>query len=254
MQSKDILVLNAIIFDIYNIKDEHAMREAFVGRIGKIIPCCRVAFFANRSADVALEDPVSQNIELEELHNYIKKFFYLDETAVFMYTAQSLVFRESQMLDEKKRMQSEYYKEVYEKNNTHYSLHINISFKGYFLGVVSLFRRAGEADFTDEEIMIAECLKSHLEVVLYQCYHGKDMIQHNGEEVLTFARRYQLTTRETDVLERIQNGLKNNQICEELIISPNTLKKYISSIYRKTNVTNRISLINQMQRFIEVNQ
>lgn len=55
--------------------------------------------------------------------------------------------------------------------------------------------------------------------------------------------RYRLTRRETDVLRRILDGLKNSEIASELVIGEQTVKDYLSSVYSKTGTANRVNLM-----------
>jgi DNA-binding NarL/FixJ family response regulator len=48
-----------------------------------------------------------------------------------------------------------------------------------------------------------------------------------------------LTSRETDVLKLIANGLTNNQIAEKLFISENTVKGHVSNILSKLHLADR---------------
>ncbi len=52
-----------------------------------------------------------------------------------------------------------------------------------------------------------------------------------------------LTSRESEVLELLAQGLANKQIAYELGISDHTVKFHISSIYRKLGVTNRTEAV-----------
>ncbi len=54
---------------------------------------------------------------------------------------------------------------------------------------------------------------------------------------------FRITRRETDVLRRLLDGLKNSQIAEELDMSEQTVKDHLSSIYMKVGVENRFSLV-----------
>ncbi len=54
--------------------------------------------------------------------------------------------------------------------------------------------------------------------------------------------KYGLTKREAMVLKELMLGKDNNAICEELIITINTLKKHILNIYRKMEIKNRVQL------------
>ncbi|MBD1945659.1 response regulator transcription factor [Coleofasciculus sp. FACHB-712] len=49
-----------------------------------------------------------------------------------------------------------------------------------------------------------------------------------------------LSTREIDVLKRIVQGKSNNEIAEELYLSPNTIKTYVRGIMNKLAVDDRV--------------
>jgi NarL family two-component system response regulator LiaR len=52
-----------------------------------------------------------------------------------------------------------------------------------------------------------------------------------------------LTERERDVLKLLVKGLSNQEIAEQLIISPSTVKYHIGNIYSKLGVDNRVSAV-----------
>lgn len=52
-----------------------------------------------------------------------------------------------------------------------------------------------------------------------------------------------LTTREQEVLEILTHGLSNAEIGDRLYLSPRTVEKYVSSLLRKTNTSNRAELV-----------
>lgn len=52
-----------------------------------------------------------------------------------------------------------------------------------------------------------------------------------------------LTQRERDVLQILADGLSNGQIGESLHLSPRTVEKYVSSLLRKTDTSNRAELV-----------
>lgn len=55
-------------------------------------------------------------------------------------------------------------------------------------------------------------------------------------------KQFRLTRRETDILRRVLDGLKNMEIAEELEISEQTVKDHLSNIYMKSGVENRFDL------------
>jgi DNA-binding NarL/FixJ family response regulator len=50
-----------------------------------------------------------------------------------------------------------------------------------------------------------------------------------------------LSAREAEVLKLVAQGLTNAQVGQELFISPNTVNRHLTSIYRKTGTTSRVS-------------
>lgn len=61
--------------------------------------------------------------------------------------------------------------------------------------------------------------------------------QVNSEEVI------KLTSREVEVLEQLSKGLNYNQIAENLILSPATIRKHIENIYTKLQVHNKLEAV-----------
>lgn len=58
------------------------------------------------------------------------------------------------------------------------------------------------------------------------------------------AEDYGLTKRELEILQKTSDGLTNNQIAEQLFISPKTVRKHIENIYQKLQVHNRVEAVN----------
>ena len=56
-------------------------------------------------------------------------------------------------------------------------------------------------------------------------------------------QQYNMTPREQDVMRLIVQGYRNKQISEELLVSVSTIKKHITKIYHKLNITSRHELI-----------
>ena len=59
-------------------------------------------------------------------------------------------------------------------------------------------------------------------------------------------REFKLTRRETDVLRRVVDGLKNAEIAFDIEISEQTIKDHLSNIYIKTGVENRMALMRKL--------
>lgn len=57
-----------------------------------------------------------------------------------------------------------------------------------------------------------------------------------------------LTERETEILEHLSKGLNYNQIADNLIISPSTVRKHIENIYKKLQVHNKMEAVLMAQK------
>lgn len=57
-----------------------------------------------------------------------------------------------------------------------------------------------------------------------------------------------LTNRETDILEHLSKGLNYNEIANNLIISPSTVRKHIENIYKKLQVRNKMEAVIMAQK------
>ncbi len=77
-------------------------------------------------------------------------------------------------------------------------------------------------------------------------YYIANIIGLNKEEVSSIedaARKYTLTMREIEVVQLVYDGWSNPDIAEKLVISENTVKHHLNSIYKKTHTKSRFQLI-----------
>ncbi len=80
---------------------------------------------------------------------------------------------------------------------------------------------------------------------------GKDCgISVSKEEFLEYAANHNLSKRETEVAWLVQNGLSNQQIADEMYVSLVTIKKHVTHIYEKCNVSCRKKFKESIQAFI----
>lgn len=69
-----------------------------------------------------------------------------------------------------------------------------------------------------------------------------DQLPHKNH-ALAMVNNLDLTPREQGVLSLLTDGLSNNQIGDRLHLSSRTVEKYVSSLLRKTNTSNRAELV-----------
>lgn len=70
-----------------------------------------------------------------------------------------------------------------------------------------------------------------------------NLIRYGKQEESTKSIDFNLTKRETEILEQLAAGLNYNQIAENLFISPGTVRKHIENIYQKLHVHNKVEAV-----------
>ena len=117
-----------------------------------------------------------------------------------------------------------------------------------FLGAITFYRIIGKENFLYDDIFVLDMLKDHLAYRLEQFYKSEE----TGMDKITVTEavvKYDLTKREHMILKQLMSGKDHAQICEELVISSNTLKKHILNIYRKMGIKNRVQLFKMVKEF-----
>jgi DNA-binding NarL/FixJ family response regulator len=60
--------------------------------------------------------------------------------------------------------------------------------------------------------------------------------------------KIKLTLRESEILEHLSKGLNYNEIADNLIISPSTVRKHIENIYKKLQVHNKMEAVSKAKK------
>ena len=67
-------------------------------------------------------------------------------------------------------------------------------------------------------------------------------------QIVNNNQEFELTPRETEVLEQISQGLEYQEIAANLFIAPSTVRKHIENTYRKLQVNNKMRAVAKAQR------
>lgn len=234
IQNNEFMILNNIIYKIHTCPDLNAMRKELLEQIKMILDFDSADFYLSKGdGTTSLVSQVTYNCK----YDLSKTYETLDYSQGILNGGKSMVYRETDILADGERVQTDYYKKVYQSNNWHYSMQMILAFNDEFLGVITFYRKIGKADFKYEDVFMLEILKEHLSYRLFREKEQKDKI--SIEETV---EQFGLTKREQNILEFIMHGLSNEEICQNAIITNNTLKKHILNIYKKIGVKNRVQL------------
>lgn len=238
LDTNDWILLNSIIYKIHTMENMTVMRTQLLEQIRMLVDFDSADFYlASPDGMQKLVSPVFYNCDddLSELYDGI------DYSRGILYSGKTLIYRETDIIPDEKRVETEYYKKVYKPNNWHYSLQMVMGMEKEFVGVITLYRTIGKENFLYDDIFILDMLKDHLSYRLYKYKKSGDL----AEEKLTVSAatiKYGLTRREHTILKLLMEGKENIAIMEELSITDNTLKKHILNIYRKLGIKNRVQM------------
>ena len=238
LETNDWLVLNDIIYKIYTSENFDKMRVNFLEQIKLLLDFDSADFFLSKTdGSNDLCSPVTYNCD----ETFSARFDTLDYSRGVMHSGRSMVYRETDIMPDDHRVQTDYYKKVYMPNGWHYSLQMVHAYGQRFLGVVTLYRTIGKDNFTYDDIFLINMLKDHL---AFRLNKERERLLAGGSRISIeeAVEKYSLTRREKDILTLLIRGIDNEEICEQLVISINTLKKHILNIYKKMDINSRIQL------------
>lgn len=243
LETNDWVILNSIIYKIYTTEEPRTMREQLLEQMKLVLDFDSADFYlASQDGKKRLAAPVMYNCEDDRAAVYEESGY----SRGIMHSGKSLVYRETDIISDEKRVDSEYYKKVYLPNNWHYSLQVILGRNKEFLGMITFYRTIGKDNFQYDDIFLLDMLKDHL---AYRLWRDRRE-QGNVLEKLTVSQAvevYGLTKREHTILKMLMQGKDNAHLCEELSISVNTLKKHILNIYRKLGIRNRVQMFKMIK-------
>lgn len=245
MQNNEFLLINNIVYQIYNIPDFDTMKITFLNLLKMLISntASSILMADHTDSKNLLRSPICVPDIYSETENKYLSIEDQDYSRWIMMSGQSLLIRESDLIPEKDRIQTELYKKCYEPFNLHYSLQLTLVYNDLFLGVVTLYRKKEDGDFTDDEMFVMKAFTDHLSLRFHQYYANSSNSSSSTYSISNLALEYNLTNREVEVLQLIFQDMNNEDIADKLFISGSTLKKHIQNLYRKLNVSTKWGLL-----------
>lgn len=247
LTEKEWLFLHDLTYKIHQCEALSDMQKSTLELIRYLIPFDMGTFYLASGTDAhILTSPVGINISREKLQKYIDSYEDIDYTRWIFMTSKCMVYRESDFFTDSERENLEFYKEVYVPDNIHYSIYLCLVYNGVFVGVVSLYRSKDKPDFSDRDVHILDLLKEHLALRVFRKNLMSEqpyLTPRSQIDLRTYAEKYHLTMRETEVFYLLFDEITDEKICEKLFISQSTFKKHLLNIYKKAEVRNRLQLL-----------
>jgi DNA-binding CsgD family transcriptional regulator len=125
-----------------------------------------------------------------------------------------------------------------------------------FCAGIILFLSANESTTVGAVYFLVFFSGNILPVLFWRAYLKKyfiaPVLQKTGPLTMKqFLEEYKISKREEEVIHKLCEGKTNKEISETLFISLQTVKDHVYRIYQKTDVKNRVQLINLIQSYGE---
>ena len=247
IENREWEIINEMAVALYGTRNKDSMRRAFLSRLMTLILFELADFSLAAQQDeepYRLEDPVvvsrfDKQREKGFAELYQLGYYKLDYVSWIFTHPKSMVYRESDLIDDKVRKESLFYRDYLAKYDLGSVAGISIIGGEKLKGAVTLYKSEKNGDFTDRDLYILEKLMPHLQNGLGQ--EEKEEKERN-EAVRILKYQYGITRKEMDVLCLILQGCSNGEIAEARGISQNTVKSQVADIFGKTGVKSRTQL------------
>lgn len=235
--------INEILLEIYSIDVEYEIAKTFILMMRSLITCSH-AFFVMCDEEGKIEEEKSyffnfeENIKKEYI-DYYSKIDYINY--IFDYTS-SVICRDTDIMENKARQNSEFYKGFLKPNHIEYGAGIVFAKEGKMIGEVNLFKSEELGDFTEKDIYMLNIFKSHLENIIHSLKKNSKTLDGRKQINEKDMEHYNLSKREYEIMNCMLNGASNQEISQELMISLSTVKKHVYNIFTKLGINSRIQL------------
>lgn len=245
-------LINEVSLKIHMTDDLTEMRQHFMSLASALVEFDAASFYI-QTDEGPYGEPLGVNLTQKDLCDYVEKFADIDPFIplmdLFMDTKEVIKTSDYAVMNEIES--TEYYRLVWKPKKIRYALFMPLSINRSWLGSINFFRYIDKEDFSEEDMEILTILKQHMQARLWRekCMNDKlkamesDSGEEHGVSIKELVRQHSLTERECDVIKLWMKGFKDDEICDRLFISKNTLKKHISNIFHKLEINSRVELL-----------
>ena len=250
MEKNEFLRYNEFLYRLYRCETMEDLAENFLPRLRLLIPHSHASYISisvqRGTGELRHTLRFWRPDSFEQVEQaWIREYDHAN-TAWLSHSSESVVIRDSELLEGDKRFSSHFYRGLFKQLNTRDTMQMNVVFAGQILGRLALFRTEELGDFSDQDTFLLRSLANHINLVFYRCTRGRDAVDRNAARQI--AGEYGLTRREEEVLGYILSGASSEEISGKLCITRNTLFKHSQNLYRKCGVKSRWDLLKLLRQ------
>lgn len=248
MEKNHFLVINDLIYEMYNWNSLENIKKNFFQRLKIIVPFSYASILLKENADpddVTLCNPICYpDYFTEAEQNYISNEPESDYTLWNLYAKESQLIRSSAILDDATRLNSPLYVHCYREYDVYDDMQFTIVYEGRLLGLLTLYRTRINGAFGTDDMFYMRALGMHLNAVMHQILTpGPVALSVDAQRLDHMQHQYALTARETEILAHLYQFESNTEIADALGIRDNTLQKHLQNLFRKLGVASKWEIL-----------
>ena len=248
MEKNHFLIINDLIYEMYNWNSLEDIKQNFFQRLKIIIPFSYASILLKANDDpddVTLCNPICYPDYFPEAEqNYISNEPESDYTLWNLYARESKLIRSSAILDDATRLNSPLYVNCYRKYDVYDDMQFTIVHEGRLLGLLTLYRTRIDGAFATDDMFYMRALGMHLNAVMHRILTPAPATPVVNQAHLTvLQKKYALTGRETEILSHLYRFESNTEIADALGIRDNTLQKHLQNLFRKQGVASKWEIL-----------
>lgn len=245
LTEKDFLLINDIVREIHAADSVKDMGRIFLTLIRKIIPYLSASFIVTAPENpmrVDEENDIFIDTSVEQVKAY-NECVSCDYTNPAFNYPKSTSFRDSDMISEEERENTEFYNKWLKKNNIKYSRGIVVKTPKGNVVSSTIYRSKFNGPFTEREMMVFDMFLGHIEDIAAKFLDSPAKQRNQTAEYVNDKRYNKLSNREKEIFPYIVERYSNEEISNRFCISVSTVKKHIHSIFKKFDVASRQELV-----------
>ncbi len=247
LNTNDWIKMNTILETIAAYESISEFCCAFLEILRDIIPFTNGHFIFYDHNNHILK-PVSYRLNItEKSHNeYLQYYHKIDDLFLKAFNT-PVPKRSTDIMNYNSWKKTEFFNDFQLKNRYYYVALCDVHFIGKLISSISLIRHKKSPDFRVKELIFLKLLSPHIGNHLHKLAVIDALKSSNAKRfsdiIESNQRKYNLSRRESDIVNLIFKGFSNADISDELFISVDTVKKHTNNIFKKTLVSNRTELI-----------
>ncbi len=244
-------LVNDTIYGIYN-DDLMDVYPKYCARLEALVPFDGYFysyFYYDSNRCKAFNFEASSNIPSASIEEYVEKYWAIDYIRWFLDSSASEVFRDTDVISPLAYEQSAFFRGWLAPLGFFYSAIAPVSSCEKTIVSLDLMRSKDSGDFSDSELVLLQGFNRHLcSRFVGEFPQGITEAHFKGLKG-SLKDTFSCTDREMDVIDLLVAKKSRSEVCEELFISANTLKKHIANIYRKLGVSSANQFFQKVAEF-----